>query len=1109
MKKLKKTLCLFLVLVMCLGLVNIGALAATFDDLQAAINGTADQKPAESSESAESGSSGETTEPSGTVGESPEASDPHANGTRFDYTDKDGNVSDRYGYGWNADTNGWGIHAWNSTTTNEDGTTTTNRNVQLQEDVKGDSDPEGSLNPSGITVGADKDVTIDLNGNDIDGSDRYKDKDGNPVSSTTPQDATINVEDGGDLTLKNSAKNEGKVIGSDKHNVVTVKGEGSELTLENGVNITHDAGNKLENMPAANPVVPADGDDKTDPPAGQGSAANGDDKADTPADPAPAANDGGKTETPETSETKKPTFTTGNNPDGTKDEKPTTGRGVEVSDGGKLTMNGGKITDNNVGGGIDEKPDDYDGNFAKYPNGTYVLDENGVEVKKEAGNFEGKVGGGVFVHDGGQFEMKGGEISHNAAAEGGGIFVGTDTDDANKDSSSFQMKGGKVDGNVAKSGEGGGIYIRSSGGTAGNTITGGDITGNATFTEKDLGGGGIYIESQGGKLNITNLVLTGNVANGLGGGLAGCVHGQTMINIADGSIIYGNTANGNTQTKGHNTFSVGVDGTNGWNIDGHATQNGQPVWNGQENANWEGAAEDTKLKDYAQDVFSAGNGDKGGGIYIPTEMLNGIKPGWTGFVYKDGKQEQIKLNPDGQVVVTGSNVMGLTSNLTADDLKLVQNFLAKVSSQNRVLVSGNYSNVHGGGIGNNGELTIGTKSDEVKGTGVVVEIPTHKNVVNKDQKDDLGTFGYVDGNDQFTMNGGEFTFELVDTKGNVVFENTNNKDGNVAIRIPSNLFDKGEGEYTFTLREKKGENGKIEYDGTEYQIVVVVTEVADTSVGKDGVFQIGDNTIKVWKLNATTTVKTKDKDGNWVDAGNSKENPAEFTNTYTQDIFAEVYVEKKWDDNDNPDRPTSVTVELYKNGQPTGQYVTLSAENEWKATLNGLQHLDENDKEIEWTFKELDVDGYTADYKQDGKLVTVINKKEPENPGPGPGPGPDPDPDPEPTDIPDEEPPLVDIPDEETPTTDIPDEEPPLVEIPDEEPPLVDIPDEEPPLVEIPDEEPPLVDMPPETDIPDVDVPLADVPQTGDYSLVWCAVAVVSVLGLAVLTLKKREDEEA
>ena len=95
------------------------------------------------------------------------------------------------------------------------------------------------------------------------------------------------------------------------------------------------------------------------------------------------------------------------------------------------------------------------------------------------------------------------------------------------------------------------------------------------------------------------------------------------------------------------------------------------------------------------------------------------------------------------------------------------------------------------------------------------------------------------------------------------------------------------------------------------------------------------------------------------------------------------------------------------------------------------------------------------------------------------------------TDVPEEQPPLVDVPDVQPPLVDVPDVQPPLVEWPDTAP-VVNVPDEQPPLVEVPDE----------------DVPMTGVPQTGDYSMVWYVAALLSALGLIVLTFKKREDEE-
>ena len=80
---------------------------------------------------------------------------------------------------------------------------------------------------------------------------------------------------------------------------------------------------------------------------------------------------------------------------------------------------------------------------------------------------------------------------------------------------------------------------------------------------------------------------------------------------------------------------------------------------------------------------------------------------------------------------------------------------------------------------------------------------------------------------------------------------------------------------------------------------------------------------------------------------------------------------------------------------------------------------------------------------------------------------------------------------------------PPTEEIPPEDPPLEDQPPVEESLEEIVEEDPPL------TVIEDDPIPLASVPQTGDSSLLFVAMTILSGSGLAGLALtKKREDEE-
>ena len=110
---------------------------------------------------------------------------------------------DHYGYGKNED-GSYGVESWTTTTENEDGTTTSSNNVQLNEDV---SKEDGSKDR--LVVGEeDGSVTIDLNGNDIT-SDNY-DPEVGTANNGTPgaggeYGSVITVGQGADLTLKDTS----------------------------------------------------------------------------------------------------------------------------------------------------------------------------------------------------------------------------------------------------------------------------------------------------------------------------------------------------------------------------------------------------------------------------------------------------------------------------------------------------------------------------------------------------------------------------------------------------------------------------------------------------------------------------------------------------------------------------------------------------------------------------------------------------------------------------------------------------------------------------------------------------------------------------------------
>ena len=89
-----------------------------------------------------------------------------------------------------------------------------------------------------------------------------------------------------------------------------------------------------------------------------------------------------------------------------------------------------------------------------------------------------------------------------------------------------------------------------------------------------------------------------------------------------------------------------------------------------------------------------------------------------------------------------------------------------------------------------------------------------------------------------TLQEGEFTFNLLDEKGNVVQTVTNSADG--TIQFTNLLFEKP-GTYSFKVKEVSGTDSRITYDNSEKEATVVVTQegkalIADVQYGKDITF---------------------------------------------------------------------------------------------------------------------------------------------------------------------------------------------------------------------------------------------------------------------------------
>ena len=325
----------------------------------------------------------------------------------------------------------------------------------------------------------------------------------------------------------------------------------------------------------------------------------------------------------------------------------------------------------------------------------YITNNNNqynYEVKNGA-NHKGNGchgGGGIAAYNGGSLQISGGCITGNYSAEaGGGVYAGYWTQPLNK----FKVCGGIIASNVAELSEGGGIRIAAP--TVGEfEVAKGShayITNNTTNTTNDWGGGGVFV--QGGNsdkgvdsasLKIYNALITNNHANGFGGGFAACPTGKTAITDTNGIAIFGNS---DGKPDGSYNRSGGSNGkSEDWDFNKENDKGGE-------------ITEDFKTAGH-QDLFlirdSTNNPESLPYIAAVTgQMLGGGAANWKGTIDKTptsiGKYEGAQAR----------YMIGLRSDSSVDD----QNVAKGLAS---LYITGNESNVHGGGIMTNGDVVAGS-----------------------------------------------------------------------------------------------------------------------------------------------------------------------------------------------------------------------------------------------------------------------------------------------------------------------------------------------------------------------------------------------------------------
>ena len=425
-------------------------------------------------------------------------------------------------------------------------------------------------------------------------------------------------------------------------------------------------------------------------------------------------------------------------------------------------------------------------------------------------------GGGIAAFNGGSLAIAGGYITGNYSAEaGGGVYAGA----WNSALSGFTFSGGTIASNVAQNSEGGGIRISAP--TVGDFNVSDKkayITNNTTNTTNDWGGGGVFVQGsseQGIKsasLNIHNALITNNHANGFGGGFAACPTGKTVITDTNGIAVFGNT---DGKPDGSYNRSGGTH---------EKTDDKDWLPN-----NKGGEITEEFKKAGHQDLFLIRDSTNGEYIAAVTgQMLGGGAANWTGTIDKTptsiGKYEgaQAKYR------------IGLKSEPIQEDKDAA-------TAAASLFITGNRSNIHGGGIMTNGDVIAGSTTE-----------------VNVYPKMKLNGTKALTGR---ALKDGEFKFQLL-KQNKITKEN-----GEISLTVPS--FDKDkDGKLKLELngctkvRDDDGvtndDSGNFVYDlgrlnsaGTNvYYLVEDPGSVEDRVPGVDY-----DNTI--YKIELTTTTENR------------------------------------------------------------------------------------------------------------------------------------------------------------------------------------------------------------------------------------------------------------
>lgn len=657
-------------------------------------------------------------------------------------------------------------------------------------------------------------------------------------------------------------------------------------------------------------------------------------------------------------------------------------------------INAFNATINMTGGSVEENQATYGGGIYLY--GSTMNFSGGVVQNNEAkrvidyayGGAVYSAGGGIIASGASTIYFSGdAKVLNNSADEvGGGISLGTrQVEKQNK----LYMTGGLIDGNTAGA-SGGGIFIQCRLFNSGKSIayiSSGRITNNKMsgtgITEKAFGGGGIYVNGfpaswdyagthyygENGELYLTNAIIRNNNSDKEGAGFAGCPISKTQFYVNNGVAIYGNnTSAGRNNDKGKTVYLL--------SSKFYMSHSGQAEYK------------------------------------LDKRMLGGAPYDWKKVI----GSEIIPL-PDNELEATlpANSELALNSNDKGNEL---------TEALGKVIIEGNYSATRGAGIGSNGTIKFGT------------EAPTTEVSVEKK---------WDDNNDEKKIRPVSITVNLIanyEGKEYKVDSVVLNKDNNWKHTFKDLPTVNDNKKITYTVKEEAVDGYKSELTGSDkegYTITntpeepeketkeIKVSKVWDTADKKayaKGItvelYKNNERTEKTLTLNAENNwegvfkdLDVKDENGNNItytikEAGETnnkitfdgKEFKVSYkattdgytiTNSYyppeePNKEYREISVEKAWDI--RGEKPIShIEVELYRDGEATGQTLVLSEANGWSGSFKNLVKASDGGHIYNYSIKEIGEKFYTVEIFGEYYEViyrgnmdsgfTIINREEP------------------------------------------------------------------------------------------------------------------------------------